>query len=110
MAELIRQLKAAAISQRAPLWKALASELEKPTRKRREINLSKITKFAKPGELIVVPGKVLGGGELKQPVRIAAWAFSGQARRKIEAAKSEALDLAELLARKPKLAELRVLV
>jgi len=41
------------------LWKRLEYELSKSSRNRREINLYKIDQYAKDGETVVVPGKVL---------------------------------------------------
>ncbi|MAG16046.1 50S ribosomal protein L18e [Candidatus Woesearchaeota archaeon] len=75
----------------------LANDLRKPTRQRRVVNLSKINRYTKDGETIVVPGKVLATGELDHVVTIAAWQFSEQAIDKIEKSKSKALQISELI-------------
>ncbi len=106
---LIEELKKTSISQNSGIWKRIAIDLEKPTRQRRNVNVSRIDRFAGKNELIVVPGKVLGAGEISKSVIVAAWQFSGQAREKITKAKGDCMSLQELLAKKPKISELRII-
>lgn len=106
--KLIQDLKTASAMQKAKFWKRLAIDLERPTRNRRAVNVSRIQKNAKGNELIVVPGKVLGSGEIEKSVIVAAWQFSRQAREKIIRAKGDCMSLQELLAKKPKTSELRI--
>ena len=40
-------------------WKRIVQDLKKPSRQKRVINVYKIDKYAKEGETIIVPGKVL---------------------------------------------------
>ena len=76
---LIVTLKKKAIESDINLFKRLAIDLEKPSRIRRSVNLSRINRFTKENEFIVVPGKVLGSGELDHPLTIAAYKFSSSA-------------------------------
>jgi large subunit ribosomal protein L18e len=94
---LIQQLKEKAISTNQPLWKRIATDLESPSRNRRAVNLSRISRYAKKGEIVIVPGKVLASGELEQDLTIAAWQFSGNAREKIESTQSKTMSLSELM-------------
>jgi large subunit ribosomal protein L18e len=98
MQKTIAELK----QQKAKLWKRVARELEKPTRKRREVNLSKIQRFAKNGEVVLVPGKVLSSGELSKKITIAAWAFSANAIAKIKAAGGKPVTILDLVKTNPK--------
>ena len=102
---LITELKIA----NAPFWKRLAYDLERPTRNRRAVNVSRIDKYAQKNEIAVVPGKVLGAGEISKSVTVAAWQFSGQAKEKITKAKGSCMSLQELMKKKPKLSELRII-
>lgn len=86
----------------AKLWKLVARELEKPTRKRREVNLSRIQRFAKANETVLVPGKVLAAGELHKKVNVAAWNFSAGAIAKIKAAGGKTITILELVKTNPK--------
>jgi large subunit ribosomal protein L18e len=94
---LISELKKKSIQGKERLWKALALELERPTRQLRVVNLSRIDRFTEEGELVVVPGKVLSGGDLTHKVTIAAWKFSGSALEKIEGQKAKAISIGELM-------------
>ena len=107
---LITELRQKAFAENINLWKRLASDLEKPTRQRRQVNLSRINRFTKDGETIVVPGKVLASGDLQRKVTIAAWQFSQQALEKIEKSNSKAISIAELIKADPKGKRIRVMV
>src|SRR3989344_2988353 len=81
---LIQELKKRSTEQSVKLWKSVALDLEKPTRQRRVVNLSRINRYTKENEIIVVPGKVLGSGLLDHKLTISAFQFSGGAKEKIE--------------------------
>lgn len=98
--KLIVGLKTLSRKEKTPLWNLLAFELEKPTRSRREVNLSKIELYANDNDTIVVPGKVLSAGELKKKVHVAAFRFSESAKAKINKA-GKALTLEELMKKNP---------
>ena len=95
--ELIKELKKKSNLDGAMFWKRLATDLERPTRQRRVVNLSKINRFTKEGEVIVVPGKVLSSGELNHSLTIAAWQFSQKALEKINKKKAKAISIQELM-------------
>ncbi|MDO8643300.1 MAG: 50S ribosomal protein L18e [Candidatus Woesearchaeota archaeon] len=107
--ELIKTLKKAALDSETPLWKRLADELEAPSRRRRMVNLYKISKYAQDNEIIVVPGKVLATGDVTKKLAVAAWAFSGSAKEKIQKAKGEAFSIGELLKRNPNVQNIRIM-
>ena len=69
--------------EKSKLAQYLATALEKPRRARPTVNLSKIERCAKPGETIIVPGKVLSSGNLTKNLNIAALEFSETAKTKI---------------------------
>jgi len=91
------------------VWKAAAKNLEKPSRQRRQVNIYKIDKHVQDGELALVPGKVLGVGELTKSVTVAAFAFSQEARNKIEASNGKILTIKELMKQNPKGKGVRIL-
>ena len=69
-------------------WLEVAGILSSPRRNKMSINLDQISKIAeeekvKESERIVVPGKVLGQGELKKKLKIAAFAYSKSAIEKL---------------------------
>lgn len=109
MRSLIDELRKKAFSDKIMLWKRLASDLEKPTRQRKIVNLGRINRFTSDGETIVVPGKVLASGDLQRKVTIAAWQFSDEAVEKIQKANSKAITINELLKHDPKGKKIRIL-
>jgi len=100
--ELIRFLRRKYGEVGAKIWRDIAERLERPRSRRAEVNVSKINRYTGPGDVVVVPGKVLGAGFIDHPVCVAAFAFSVSARRKIEAAGGECISIRELVERNPK--------
>lgn len=107
--QLIASLRKESTSSKAALWDRVADDLEKPTRLRRAVNLSRISRFTKANEIVVVPGKVLGSGELGHGLTIAALNFSDGAKERIAQAKGKALTIEQLLKQKPKTSEVKIL-
>lgn len=69
----------------------LARQLTKPARQKKPVNLTKLEKTGSAS--VVVPGKVLGAGEITKPVTVYALHFSASARKKITAAGGKCLSL-----------------
>jgi large subunit ribosomal protein L18e len=92
------------------LWRDVAEHLLKPTRKKVSVNLSKINRHSKDGDIIIVPGKVLGSGSLERKVTIAAFSFSEKAVEKIESSGSSAITLDELLKRGVSPSDVKIIV
>jgi len=107
--ELIQSLREESSSSKAALWSRVASDLERSTRQRRVVNISRLARTTKPNETIVVPGKVLGSGELQHSVVVAALSFSDGAKLRIEQAKGKAISISELLKNKPKAQDVRII-
>ena len=98
---LIAELKKRSNEQNANIWRRIADDLERPTRQRRVVNLSSISRYTKENEIIVVPGKVLGAGNLEHKLTISAFQFSTGAKEKIEKAGSKVIHLLELSKENP---------
>ena len=94
--KLVAELKKRSNEQEAQIWRRVANDLERPTRQRRVVNLSSISRYTKENEIIVVPGKVLGSGDLEHKLTISAFQFSDGAKEKIEKAGSKIVPLLEL--------------
>ncbi len=107
--ELIQSLRKESTSSQAALWDRIADDLEKPTRQRRAVNISRIARYTKPNETIVVPGKVLGSGALTHSVIVAALSFSAGAKERLEQAKGKAITIEQLLKQKPKARDLKLI-
>jgi large subunit ribosomal protein L18e len=93
----------------ARIWREVAKMLSKPRRLQAEVNVSKIERYLRDGETAVIPGKVLGTGKVERALRVAALAFSENARRKIEEAGGKCMSLIQLASENPKGSGLRIL-
>ena len=109
MQKLIQSLRKESTTSQAALWDRVADDLEKSTRQRRVVNISRIARNTQPNETVVVPGKVLGSGALPHSVVVAALAFSEGAKERIEQAKGKALTIEQLLKQKPKARDLKLI-
>lgn len=95
-------LIAEAKQKQTPFWNRVADDLAKSNRQRRIVNLSRIDRTTKEGEVVIVPGKVLGDGPMTHKVTIAAYSFSASALTKLKEAKCTVMSIEELLAKNPK--------
>ena len=103
--ELVEELKRTGTAKKAAIWKTIAEELLKPTRRMREVNLDKINRLTKANDVIVVPGKVLGNGSLDHKVTVSAFSFSESARKKL----GTVLSMQELMKKNPKGSGVRII-
>ena len=87
----IDNLKAKTREPDAAIWRDIALRLEKPKKNWAEANLSKLERYAKDGETIIVPGKVLAAGEISKKITVAAYSFSEAAAKAIVAAGGKTL-------------------
>lgn len=106
---LIQELKKRGNEQSINLWRRVATDLERPTRQRRIVNLSSISRYTKENEIIIIPGKVLGSGDLKHKITISAFQFSNGAREKLERAGARIVPLLELSKENPSGKRIRIM-
>jgi large subunit ribosomal protein L18e len=92
------------------VWKKAAKELSKPTRRRPQVNVSKIEEHVNAGETVLVPGKVLGAGHISKKVDVAAFSCSSSARALIEASGGKFMSIEELMKANPEGKNVRILV
>lgn len=98
--DVIRDLKKASKESGVGVFKAVAAKLAGSASQRSEVNLRKIEKFAKDGEKIIVPGKVLGEGMISKKVTVVAVKASESAKEKIEKAGGKFVEIRDYLAGK----------
>ena len=70
-------------------WNQVAGILSGPRRKKICINLEEINKNSKPGEVVVIPGKVLSQGNIDKKIKVVAFNFSEKAKEKLLSAKCD---------------------
>ena len=92
---LISELKTLSIKNKNRVWKMVAENLEKSTRSRREVSISRINKNTKNNDIVIIPGKVLSTGDLDHKVTVAAFRYSQSALQKINKS-GKAISIQEL--------------
>jgi large subunit ribosomal protein L18e len=100
--ELVTHLKVESTKQKAPIWRDIAQRLEKPNRNWAEVNISHIKRHANKNDTIIIPGKLLGAGQIDIPVTVAAYNTSNNARDKIVKAGGKFISIQELVKTNPK--------
>jgi large subunit ribosomal protein L18e len=90
------------------IWKKVSKKLSGPRREKIEANLYRINKKTKENDVIVVPGKILGIGEIDHKLTIACLNCSKTARKKIETSGSKLLSIEELLEQNPEGRDVKV--
>jgi large subunit ribosomal protein L18e len=99
---VIRLLRKKSVETGAKIWRDAAERLSTSRRRRIAVNLSRLNRYTKAKDTVLVPGKVLGAGSLDHPLNVAAFAFSEQAKAKILKAKGKCLSIQELVKKNPK--------
>jgi large subunit ribosomal protein L18e len=107
--ELIRFLRKQGQENQAKIWKDIAEYLAGPRRKRISVNLSHLNRHTEKNEIVVVPGKVLGAGEIDHPITVAAFAFSERGKAKIAMARGKIMSFADLVKKNPKGSSIRII-
>ncbi|WMW23373.1 50S ribosomal protein L18e [Methanolobus mangrovi] len=106
---LIAALKEGSRQNEAAIWRDVAKRLEKPGRNYAQVNLSKISRYAKDGETVLIAGKVLGAGLLDKAVTVAAYNFSVTAIEKITSLGGKCLTIEQILEENPKGSGIKIL-
>lgn len=99
--QMARELKNASKKNKAPIWSRLAELALKPSSVRRIVNVGQIDKFAKDSDVIVVPGKVLGTGNLTHKITLCSFSISNSGAQKILDSGGKILSFAELVKSNP---------
>lgn len=107
---LAENLKKKAFELDAPIWNDISKKLTTSSRKRVEVNLSNISRESKDNDTVIIPGVVLGSGNLTKKVTIAGWRFSSAAKEKIKAAGGNIVSIEQLLEKNPKGSHVRIMV
>ena len=99
---LISFLKKYSYEEEAPIWRDIAKRLERPNRSWAVVNVSKLDRFAEAQDAVIVPGSLLGSGEINKPLTVAAVKVSHSAIVKIENAGGSVVTLDKLATDMPK--------
>jgi large subunit ribosomal protein L18e len=91
------------------LWRDVAKRLSETRQNYADLNVGKISKLSKDGDIIVVPGKILGSGYMEKKVKLAALEVSDKAMKKIKDSGSEFIQLIELAKQMPQATNIKIM-
>jgi len=91
---LIREI--AFLRKKGDFWFSVAAQLAKPRRKAAKVNLEKLNKLTREGEVIVVPGKILSSGKLSHALTVGAFSISEKTKEKLKDSGSKLFSIKEL--------------
>ena len=86
---------------KVPIWKAVIKELSRSRSNRREVNIGELAHVTKDKEVVIVPGKILGSGEISHKLTIWCFTISEVATRKILEAGGKILPLDSMIKKYP---------
>jgi len=90
-------------------WLPIAKIVASSTRNYSSLNLEEINKNSIAGETIVIPGKVLGTGEITKKIKLVAISFSEAALKNLKNSKTEYSTLNEEIKRNPEAKGVKIL-
>ena len=99
--QMVRELKGASKKNNAPIWSRLAELALKPSSARRTINIGQIDKFVKDNDVIVVPGKVLGTGNISHKITLCSFSMSTTGAKKVLQSGGKIISFSELIKSHP---------
>ncbi len=109
LVKLIRSLRKKSRESEVEIWRYIADRLARSRSRRISVNVSRLNRYTKEGETVAVLGKVLSAGKIDHPIKVAAFAFSDQARSKILRAKGKCLSILDLMEKNPKGTNVKVI-
>lgn len=100
LSEGIWAVRAAYKRSKAPIWLKLRKLLESSGPKH-EVDLAKLSKLTEHGDIVIVPGKVLGMGNMDHNITLCAFSLSENAARKIVDADGKIFSVKEFVEEYP---------
>ena len=99
--QMVKTLRGASKKNNAPIWERLADLALKPTRAKRTINLGQLDKFVADNDVVIVPGKVLGTGNLSHKITLCSFSISTTGAKKITESGGKVLDISQIIKNHP---------
>lgn len=102
----IESIKHIARQNNSKIWSNVALKLQR----NHEINVGKLSKITKNGDIVAIPGKVLGDGVIGHSITIGAADFSKNAKEKINNAGGKIMLIEKLVEIHPEGKGVKILV
>ncbi|MFH1431793.1 MAG: 50S ribosomal protein L18e [archaeon] len=106
---IIKKLKKQSNDKKVSIWKDIAKRLESPKRIQPAVNISKLERYLNKGDSAIIPGKVLGDGNITKAITVSALKFSKTARSKIQKAGGKCVTYEEMITKNPKGSKIKIM-
>jgi large subunit ribosomal protein L18e len=84
-----------------PIWKVIIKELSRSRSNRREVNVGRLASVTANNDVVIVPGKILGSGNINHKLTIWSSSISVAAAKKIILAGGKLIPLEHLIQKYP---------
>ena len=85
----------------SPIWKCIEKKFKNSRSNRSEVNVSKLDNITKEGDIVIVPGKVLGSGIINHKIILSSFSISVTAMKKVIDCGGEVITINELVEQYP---------
>lgn len=85
----------------SPIWKSIEKKFQSSRSNRSEVNVSKLDNITKEGDIVIVPGKVLGSGIINHKIILSSFSISVTAMKKVIDCGGEVITINELVEQYP---------
>lgn len=85
----------------SPIWKSIEKKFKSSRSNRSEVNVSKLDNITKEGDIVIVPGKVLGSGIINHKIILSSFSISVTAMKKVIDCGGEVITINELVEQYP---------
>ena len=92
------------------IWRDVSKHLMKPSKNKVEINLRRLNKVTSEGESIVIPGKLLGEGELNHKIKVAYYSASKSAKLHLEEKGCDVISIEEMYEQNPTGSNIKIII
>lgn len=107
--DLISRLMEVSRENDSPIWRDLAERLSGGDRRYASINIGKVSRLTSEGDVVVVPGSLLGSGYIDKKVTVSALKASDKAMKKLSEAGGSYKSLLEMAEENPKGTNIKIL-
>ena len=95
---------------KTPFWGRVKELVNRSNRRRKGVNLSRLSKESQANQTVVVVDRVLGTGVLTHPITLAAEGISASAAIGLQKAGAKVVSFQELAAKNPSGKDVRIFI
>lgn len=99
--QMAKELKVASKKNKAPIWLKLAEMALKPSRTKRVVNLGQIDRHVSDNDIVIVPGKVLGTGNISHKITLCSFSISTTGAKKVLQSGGKIIGVSQMIKNNP---------